>query len=212
MIKLEINNKIYKVKLAITDEEKEQGLQGVEKLPNDEGMLFVYDEPEEVSYWMQNCPINLDIVFINEDDKVIKVSTAYANTEDAHTAENCLYVLEVNQGSGIMQGDSVEIDDTKDEEDTDKEDENLEEEDDDEEIDENDEQFMTILNSKGKSQMELKGGERIFSRKNTKSLLKFAKRAYTAKTTTAYKTLGKKVFAFMTAQDNRDDEYVDLPK
>jgi len=40
-----INNKEYKVKVAKTEEEKEKGLQGVKELPEDEGMLFIYDEP-----------------------------------------------------------------------------------------------------------------------------------------------------------------------
>ena len=48
-VKIKINNKTYKVKLAQTDEEKEKGLQGVTSLPEDEGMLFSFDDTEEVS-------------------------------------------------------------------------------------------------------------------------------------------------------------------
>ena len=206
MVKLTINNKEYKVKIANTEEEREQGYQGVTEVPDDEGILFVFDEPDTQSFWMHNTPVNLDIVFINEDDTVIKVATGYADTEDAHTAEDCLYVLEVAQGSGIMIGDKIEVDDTV-ESDSDEEEEE-------EEIDdvEESEQLMMVLNAKGESQMDLRGGERIFSRKNTKSLLKFAKRAYTTKSTASYKTLGNKVFSFMDAQDERGNEYIEAPE
>ena len=206
MIKIKVNDKTYKVKVADTEELRETGLQGVTDLPQDEGMLFVFDEPDEVSFWMAETKINLDIIFIGDDEKVIKVSTGYADTEDPHTAEDCAYVLEVNQGSGISVGDEVEVDD-------------ITEDSEDEEIDENDldeiedeEQDMMILNHKGESQMDLKGGERIFSRKNTKSLLKFSKRAYTSKSAASYRTLGKKVFAFMDTQDERGNVYIDTPE
>lgn len=205
MVKLTVNNKTYKVKIANTEEERERGYQEVTEVPSDEGILFVFDEPDEQSFWMYNTPVNLDIVFINKDDTVIKVATGYANTEDAHTAENCMYVLEVAQGSGIMIGDKIEVDDTIESEDTEEDEEDIDD------IEET-EELMMILNAKGESQMDLKGGERIFSRKNTKSLLKFAKRAYTTKSTASYKTLGNKVFSFMDAQDERGNEYIEAPE
>lgn len=207
MIKLTINNKEYKVKLAQTEEEREVGLQGVTELADNEGMLFVFDEPQEVSFWMVDTPINLDIIFIGEDEKVKRVATGYAESDKAHVEDDVLYVLELKQGSGVMQNDEVEVDDTEQSEDTNEE---IDEEDL-EEISDEDEQLMQILNHKGESQMNLKGGERIFSRKNTKSLLKFAKRAYDKKSTASYKTLGKKVFAFMNAQDERGNEYIEAP-
>lgn len=64
MITIEIGNKKYKVQEARTEEEKEKGLQGVTELPEDEGMLFYFDPPEDVSMWMKDTLIPLDIVFI----------------------------------------------------------------------------------------------------------------------------------------------------
>lgn len=66
-MKVKIGNKEYKVKIASTDEEKAKGLQGVESLPEDEGMLFIYEEPQTVGFWMEDTEIPLDIIFIDSD-------------------------------------------------------------------------------------------------------------------------------------------------
>lgn len=101
MITIEIGNKKYKVQEARTEEEKEKGLQGVTELPEDEGMLFYFDPPEDVSMWMKDTLIPLDIVFINDDEEVVYVEEGVPNTETQMTVQNVAYVLEVNSGSGI---------------------------------------------------------------------------------------------------------------
>lgn len=211
MIKIKIKDKTYKVELAKTEEEREQGLQGVTDLPKDQGMLFVFDEPDTVGFWMKDTPLDLDIIFIGDDERVISIEHGVADTEDTHQADNVLYVLELNAGSEVEVGDLVETTEAEDEEEDgpDIDDSEFKEEEEPDVPEE--EQRMMILNAKGESQMDLKGGERIFSRKNTKSLLKFAKRAYSNKSVSSYRTLGKKVFAFMDAQDDRGNDYVELP-
>jgi len=49
-INIGIASKRYKVKVAETDEEKEAGLQNITELPEDEGMLFVFNEPDEITF------------------------------------------------------------------------------------------------------------------------------------------------------------------
>jgi len=188
-----VGDKVYEVEIADTEDLREHGLQGVDRLAPDKGMLFIFDEEDEQSFWMHNTLINLDIVFINDELEVVKVVTATANTEDAHTCDDCMYVLEVNEGSGIKVGDEVDFNDIV--------------EDDDEES----ETVMSVLDEDGNSQMDLKGGERIFSRKNTRVLVKFAKRAWKTKNETDYKVLGRKLFKFLRVQDEKEDDYVDLP-
>jgi uncharacterized membrane protein (UPF0127 family) len=48
-VKIKIADKTFKVELANTEEEKEKGLQGIKSLPKDEGMLFIFEDTEEVS-------------------------------------------------------------------------------------------------------------------------------------------------------------------
>jgi len=58
--------------------------------------------------------------------------------------------------------------------------------------------------------MELDGGERIFSRKSTRVIIKKAKKAYVSQLDKDYKALGKYVFKELNKQDDRDPEYVTL--
>ena len=190
MISIEIGDKKYKVKEAKTEEEKMKGLQDIESLPENEGMLFYYDSPQDVAYWMKDTKVPLDIVFINDDEEVISVKQGKPLSEDLIEEDNVLYVLEVNQGSGIQPGDELDIEDEEEEDDN----------------------TMKVLASDGTIQMELEGGERIFSRKNTKVLIKFAKKAYRTKDNKDYKALGKRLFKYLHIQDTNEPEYVESPK
>lgn len=190
MVLIEIGNKKYKVQEARTEEEKEKGLQGVTELPEDEGMLFYFDPPEDVSMWMKDTLIPLDIVFINDDEEVVYVGEGVPNTETQMTVQNVAYVLEVNNGSGIQEGDELDF----------------------EEEDEDDAPVMKVLAQDGSTQMDLWGGERIFSRKNTVVLIRKAKKADTSKDDKDYKALGRYMFKCIKGQDERPPEYVESPK
>lgn len=188
-----VGNKTYKCKVARTEEEQKKGLMGVESLPEDEGMLFVWDEEGTHYMWMKNCPLPIDQIGINDDEEVTIVYRAQPNNETSIPFIHTKYVLEVNTNSGIKEGDEIEI-------------ENLEES----------EYTMKILAPDGSVQMELKGGERIFSRKSTKQLIKWAKKAEYVKDNENLfnkrcKRLGKIIFKELQAQDNRDPEYVQIP-
>ncbi len=189
MINIEIGDKEYSVRGAKTEEEKIKGLQEVKSLEENEGMLFYYDPPEDVAFWMKDTSIPLDIIFINEDEEVISVQQGTPFSEDLLEAEDVAYVLEVNQNSGIQVGDELDIDD-------DGEEGSIK---------------MKVLAPDGSTQMELDGGERIFSRKNTKVLIKLAKKAYRSKEDKDYKALGKRLFKYLHIQDTNDPEYVQTP-
>lgn len=154
-------------------------------------MLFVYDEPQEVSFWMKNTSIPLDIIFINEDEEVISVRQGTPMSEESIVESEVQYVLEVNQNSGIKPGDEIDIEDEDDVDNLPK---------------------MKVLAPDGTVQMELEGGERIVSRRETKILIKKAKKAYRSKNDKDYKALGRYIFKVFNKQDNRDPEYVDSPK
>lgn len=183
---IRIGNKEYNVKEVTTPEDKAKGLSGVESLPEDEGMLFIFDPPEDVKFWMKDTLIPLDIIFINEDQEVVKVHQGIPNDETLIEVPNIAYVLEVNANSGIKVGDELEL--------------------------EEDAPIMKVLAQDGSEQYSLWGEERIFSRKNTKVLVRKAKKADQSKLDKDYKALGKYMFKCIKIQDNREPEYVDSPK
>lgn len=192
MITIQINDKVYRVQEARSDEEMEKGLKGVKDLPEDEGMIFYFDPPQEVAMWMKDTLIPLDIIFIDEDMEVISVTKGEPNNEDLIIEQDVAYVLEVNQNSGIEKGDELEMEDDTD--------------------DDDDPPVMRVLAQDGSSQMDLWGGERIFSRKNTVVLIRKAKKADTTKDDKDFKALGRYMFKCIKGQDERPPEYVDTPK
>ena len=192
-----IAGKSYKLIVAKSEEEKEQGLMNVEELDSDEGMLFDYrdDIQEELSFWMKDTYIPLDIVFVNSSNNVISVQKGIPESEELLTEHNVAYVIEVNQNSGIQPGDIVKFG---------SEDSGVENE----ESSEQPEGVLEVIGSNGEVQATLQGSERIFSIKNTKTLVAMAKRAYESQSNSDYKALGRKIFEYMKVQDEREPEYV----
>lgn len=185
-INIEIGEKSYSVEVAKTEEEKEKGLQGRTELGDFEGMLFDFsDEVGEVSMWMKDTLIPLDIVFIDDDEEVVYVGEGVPNSTSQITVQDVAYVLEVNSGSGIQEGDELDF------------------------KEEDDAPVMKVLAQDGSTQMELWGNERIFSRKNTKILIKKAKKANASKDDKDYKALGRYMFKCIKGQDERPPEYVE---
>lgn len=185
---IEIGDKKYNVQIAKTEDEMAKGLQGVKELPDNEGMLFCFEKPEEQSFWMEDTLIPLDIIFINEDNEVIKVQQGAPMSKEAITCKDVLYVLEVNAGSGIKIEDELDYD----------------------EEDNSEDSKMYVIGPKGKIQMELEGNERIFSRNNTKQLVKMSKKAYKSKDERDYKALGKKLFKYINTHNTQDPDYVEI--
>ena len=193
---INISDKIYLVQIAETEEDREVGLSKTEKLDQDSGMLFVIPEGQsQVAFTMEDMSYDLDLIFINEDDEVYDVQYGKAGSKDPiiSTSEDTVkYVLEVNSNSGIKVGDELEFTDCPDCE----------------EIDEEEVNKMYVIGPDGQPQMELLGGERIFSRDNTKTLIRLAKRANKSKSESDYKKLGRKIFKYIDIQNNNEPEYV----
>ena len=188
-----IGDKTYKCQVAKNEEDRRKGLQGVENLPIDEGMLFVWEDEATREMWMKDTKIPLDQIAINDDDEVVLVYTAQPEDETLVPFMNAKYILEVNANSGIVEGDEFEIDDT----------------------DDLNKYVMKVLAPDGSTQMYLQGGERIVSRKETRTLIKKAKKAYANKGgdyDRYCKSLGKYMFKILKGQDNREPEYVQVPQ
>lgn len=200
---IKIGGQSYLVQVAKTEEEKARGLMEVTALDSSEGMLFDYtDEKEtELSFWMKDTYIPLDIVFINNQNKVVAVEHGEPESDELITCvadenEFLYYVLEVNANSGIKIGDTFEFDEDALDDLEDVSDEEIK---------------MFILNSEGAPVHEIEGGVRIFSRIHTRELIRLVKQANKTKTDKDYRRLSKKLFKILTIQDTQEPEFVDSP-
>ena len=84
----------------------------VRSLAPDRGMIFPYDPPQSVSFWMRNTVIPLDMVFIRADGTIARIATAKALDETpVPSGEPIAAVLEIAAGRaaqlGIAPGDTV---------------------------------------------------------------------------------------------------------
>jgi len=135
---------------------------------------------------MKDTSIDLDVIFIDGDNEVISIAHGIPHNETPMTEEDVKYVLELNHNSGVVEGDELIMIDGR----------------------------AMVLGNGGEIQMTLDGGERIFSRKNTRTMIKFAYRANKAKKANkdlAYKRLGKRIFKYIHTQDTQEQDYVKLP-
>lgn len=117
-----IGDATYSVELAISPEERQQGLSGREHLPQDAGMLFVFEEERPLHFWMKEMHFPLDIIWIDAQCRLVEVAASVptpppnADNDEiprVHSPSPARYVLEVNAGeaerNGLRPGDAVEF-------------------------------------------------------------------------------------------------------
>ena len=102
----------FTVEVARTPQEQQDGLMFRKTLGGDQGMIFPYDPPQDVAFWMKNTLIPLDMVFIRADGTIARITTANALDETPVPAgEPIAAVLELRGGRaselGIREGDRV---------------------------------------------------------------------------------------------------------
>lgn len=68
----------FDVWIAADDQSRERGLMYVRELPPGKGMLFLFEQPQPVAFWMKDTYVSLDLVFIGPDEFVVNVAE---NTE-----------------------------------------------------------------------------------------------------------------------------------
>ncbi|TYO67277.1 DUF192 domain-containing protein [Bradyrhizobium hipponense] len=104
---------VFSVEMATTEEEKQTGLMHRKELADGKGMLFDFSPEQEVSMWMKNTYISLDMIFIRADGRILRIAE---NTEPMSTKIISSHglakgVLEVPAGTaqkyGIRPGDRV---------------------------------------------------------------------------------------------------------
>ena len=117
-----IGDALFPVDLALTPEQRSQGLSGREVMAAETGMLFIFENEGTFSFWMKEMHFPLDIVWIGADCAVVDVTLGAPPPEEGQALADlprfspsspALYVLELNAGEfaeqGIDPGDLVEF-------------------------------------------------------------------------------------------------------
>jgi len=107
--------KTFSVEMAVTDKERETGLMYRKELADGRGMLFDFNPEQNISMWMKNTFISLDMIFIDGDGRIIGIqaNTVPLSTSPLGVERPSRYVLEVPGGwaarRGVAAGDRVEL-------------------------------------------------------------------------------------------------------
>lgn len=90
---------VIRAELANTEDTRRIGLMFRKSLPDNDGMLFVFDAPQLQCFWMRNTPLPLSIAFIANDGTIVNIEDMAPLTEDTHcSAQPVRFALEMAQG------------------------------------------------------------------------------------------------------------------
>jgi len=127
--KLEIGGETFELEIAATDAQRERGLMERDHIDEHGGMLFIYAFPQPLSYWMKNCPIEMDILFVDDHGRIVTTHRMKAAPPrrpreseaeyDARlplypAARDCQFAIELKAGTvqrlKIKPGQKIEMD------------------------------------------------------------------------------------------------------
>jgi len=112
LLTLTMGKSSARVEIADTELARRNGLMHRESMPADQGMLFSYDRPRRLSFWMKNTKIPLDIAFIDEGGVIFQIEQMQP-FDEGHTVavREARFALEMNAGwfkdHGVRVGDKV---------------------------------------------------------------------------------------------------------
>ncbi len=112
---LTIGGKVVRLQLAIRPDEMQRGLMDRQNLGADDGMMFIYEKPQQMHFWMRNTPTPLDIGFFDRGGVLEEIYPLYPFDERtvSSRSERLHFAVEVNQGwfraNGIKPGAQLDL-------------------------------------------------------------------------------------------------------
>lgn len=90
----------FDIELAVTPQERSRGLMFRETMPSRSGMLFIFDPPQPVAFWMKNTLIPLDMIFVDRTGTVTRVHKGAipGDLTPIEGGDSVYAVLEINAG------------------------------------------------------------------------------------------------------------------
>ena len=111
---ISINGINVTMAIASTDEQRIRGLSGIEKMNENEGMLFLFDKPSKQGFWMNKMNFPIDIIWLNSNNKVVHIEKQLEPCKlflacPVYNPEvDSLYVIELR--SGFAENHSIKND------------------------------------------------------------------------------------------------------
>ena len=112
---IKVGDKTLRVQLAVRPKELERGLMERRDLRTDDAMVFVFERPQVMSFWMRNTPTPLDIAYFSPEGVLMEYYPAYPFDEKPvpSRSQRLQFVVETNQGwfkvNGIKPGARIEM-------------------------------------------------------------------------------------------------------
>jgi len=104
-VKLNAGMHLIDAQLAQTPDQRTIGLMFRKEMPQHEGMLFVFEQPSSLCFWMKNTLLPLTAAFVADDGIIVNLADMKPQTLDSHCAAKPVrYVLEMNQGWFAKRG------------------------------------------------------------------------------------------------------------
>ncbi|OGE78685.1 hypothetical protein A3J19_00635 [Candidatus Daviesbacteria bacterium RIFCSPLOWO2_02_FULL_41_8] len=111
-----LGEKAFLVEVADTDTLRTRGLSGHVPLSEEEGMLFIFDRPDNYGFWMKDMNFPIDIVWMDESLKIVHIEkniSPETYPKVLRPTEKSLFVLEISAGQSdllnIKVGDEVKF-------------------------------------------------------------------------------------------------------
>lgn len=103
---------VIQAEVAATPTQQMIGMMGRRSMGANEGMLFVYEQPDRLCFWMRNTLIPLSIAFVADDGRIVHLADMKPLDETSHcSTELVRFALEMNQGwfakRGMKKGDRL---------------------------------------------------------------------------------------------------------
>lgn len=113
-VTLSINGRPLEVEIAKTRKQRARGLMNREELGWNEGMLFIFEEEQYLSFWMKDTSIPLSIAYVDKNGLVTDIYDMQPfSLEPVRSTRKCRYAIEVNRNffrdAGLTVGSSLDL-------------------------------------------------------------------------------------------------------
>lgn len=111
---VQLGNQPFELEIADSYSSRERGLMFRKSMPANHGMIFIFDQPDVLGFWMKNTHIPLDIIYLDADRRVITIKQMKPLDEKSVSSERpAKYAIEINAGmaktAGVREGDVIHL-------------------------------------------------------------------------------------------------------